>query len=112
MRSILFLMVVLRDVTQGRDEVALEVLEFIKSHQGLLDRIMRDDSPGVHLADLDELQLATAILSKVITSLSGQVQQVLILSTPYISTESVSCILLSGSGILASQRVNRCKFYF
>ncbi|KAG0620095.1 hypothetical protein M758_4G188900 [Ceratodon purpureus] len=49
----------------GRDEVALEVLEFIKSHQGLLDRILRDDTPGVHLADLDELQLATAILSKV-----------------------------------------------
>ena len=51
----------------GRDEVALEVLEFIKSHQGLLDRILRDDTPGVHLADLDELQLASAILSKVMT---------------------------------------------
>lgn len=52
---------------QSPDEVALEVLEFIKSHQGLLDRIMRDDTPGVNLADLDELQLATAILSKVMT---------------------------------------------
>jgi hypothetical protein len=61
------LIVVLRDVVQGRDEVALEVLEFIKSHQGLLDRILRDDTPGVHLADLEELQLATAILSKVMT---------------------------------------------
>lgn len=59
------LSVVPRDVVQGRDEVALEVLEFIKSHQGLLDRILRDDTPGVHLADLDELQLATAVLSKV-----------------------------------------------
>jgi len=72
MLSILSLIVVLRDVTQGRDEVALEVLEFIKSHQGLVDRIMRDDTPGLHLADLDELQLATAILSKVMTSFLGQ----------------------------------------
>lgn len=53
---------------QGRDEAALEILDFIKSHQGLLDRILRDDTPGVQLADLDELQLATAILSKVLIS--------------------------------------------
>lgn len=49
----------------GRDDVALEIVEFIKSHQGLLDRILRDDNNSVQLADLDELQLATAILSKV-----------------------------------------------
>ena len=67
MQAKLSLTVLLRDVVQGRDEVALEVLEFIKSHQGLLDRILRDDTPGVHLADLDELQLASAILSKVMT---------------------------------------------
>lgn len=54
------------EVVDGdRNEVALEVLDFIKSHHGLLDRILRDDNPNVHIADLDELQLATAILSKV-----------------------------------------------
>lgn len=50
---------------QGQDEVAAEILEFCKTHQGLLDRILRDDSPSVELGDLEELQLVTAILSKV-----------------------------------------------
>jgi nuclear pore complex protein Nup205 len=49
----------------GRDEVALEIADFMRSHQGLLDRILRDDAAGVQLADLEELQLATAIASKV-----------------------------------------------
>lgn len=73
MLSILSLINLLFGVTQGRDEVALEILEFIKSHQGLLDRIMRDDTPGPHLADLDELQLTTAILSKVMTVLAVKI---------------------------------------
>ncbi len=79
----------LRDVLQGRDEVALEVLEFIKSHQGLLDRILRDDTSGAHLADLDELQLATAILSKVMTLLPGFVKRMFPLSILKISNELV-----------------------
>jgi len=49
----------------GRDEVALEIADFMRSHQGLLDRILRDDAAGVQLADLEELQLVTAIASKV-----------------------------------------------
>jgi hypothetical protein len=53
------------EVLQGRDEVALEIADFMRSHQGLLDRILRDDAAGVQLADLEELQLATAIASKV-----------------------------------------------
>lgn len=61
----------LGNVMQDRNEVALEVLDFIKSHHGLLDRILRDDNPNVHIADLDELQLATAILSKVMILLPG-----------------------------------------
>jgi hypothetical protein len=53
------------EVLQGRDEVALEIADFMRSHHGLLDRILRDDAAGVQLADLEELQLATAIASKV-----------------------------------------------
>ncbi|EFJ20872.1 hypothetical protein SELMODRAFT_443756 [Selaginella moellendorffii] len=50
---------------KDRDEVALEVLEFVKLHHGLFDRILRDDGTKMYLADLEELHLATAILSKV-----------------------------------------------
>ncbi|KAJ7534968.1 hypothetical protein O6H91_12G012900 [Diphasiastrum complanatum] len=50
---------------KNRDEVALEILEFIKRHQGLFNRILRDESRRINLNDLEELQLATAILCKV-----------------------------------------------
>lgn len=47
------------------NEVASEVLEFIKAHHGLFSRILRDDRSGVQVENLEELELVTAILSKV-----------------------------------------------
>ncbi|KAI5084575.1 hypothetical protein GOP47_0000744 [Adiantum capillus-veneris] len=50
---------------KGGDEVTSEILEFVRGHHGLFARILRDDKSGVQLDDLEELDLVTAILSKV-----------------------------------------------
>lgn len=51
---------------QGGNEVTSEILEFIKGHHGLFARVLRDDKFGVQPEDLEELDLVTAIVSKVI----------------------------------------------
>lgn len=50
---------------KGGNEVTSEILEFIKGHHGLFARVLRDDKFGVQPEDLEELDLVTAIVSKV-----------------------------------------------
>lgn len=50
---------------QGQDEVVLEIIKFVKEHQGLLFNIMAHGGRSVRLSDLEEIHLVTSILSKV-----------------------------------------------
>ncbi|GBG63334.1 hypothetical protein CBR_g37692 [Chara braunii] len=50
---------------QGPDEVALQIIEFLKQHEGITRRMLDDARSTAHPADLEELQLTTAILAKV-----------------------------------------------
>ncbi|MCO5564372.1 hypothetical protein L7F22_018032 [Adiantum nelumboides] len=52
-------------IEKGGNEVTSEILEFLRGHHGLFARILRDDKSGVQLDVLEELDLVTAILSKV-----------------------------------------------
>lgn len=56
------------DVSEFLEEsnkVNREIIDFVKAHQGLFDRILRDDESQVHVQSLEELELAIAILTKV-----------------------------------------------
>ena len=46
--------------------MASDILEFIKGHSGLFARVLRDDKTGTQPESLEELNLVTAILSKVL----------------------------------------------
>ncbi|KAH7280638.1 hypothetical protein KP509_36G007000 [Ceratopteris richardii] len=50
---------------ESASEISSEILEFIKGHHGLFSRVLRDDKSGVHLNELQELDLVTGVLSKV-----------------------------------------------
>ncbi|CAM6098602.1 unnamed protein product [Calypogeia fissa] len=52
-------------IEKGQDEVVLEIIKFVKEHQGLLFHIMANESRSVQLSDLEEIHLVTSILSKV-----------------------------------------------
>jgi hypothetical protein len=54
-------------MTQGQDEVVLELIKFVKEHHGLLFHIMANEDRSVQLSNLEEIQLVTSILSKVPT---------------------------------------------
>eukprot|EP01018_Ginkgo_biloba_P012319 Gb_31636 [translate_table: standard] len=47
------------------NKVVHEIIDFIKAHKGLFDRILRDDDSHVHVPALEELELVIGILTKV-----------------------------------------------
>ncbi|KAL2621518.1 hypothetical protein R1flu_001723 [Riccia fluitans] len=49
----------------GQDEVLREILSFVKEHHSLLFHILANEPRAVRLSDLEEIQLVTAVLSKV-----------------------------------------------
>lgn len=65
---LVFCLTSLVDVSEFLEEtnkVNREIIDFVKSHQGLFDRILRDDEAQVHVQSLEELELAIAVLTKV-----------------------------------------------
>ncbi|KAH9317382.1 hypothetical protein KI387_019151, partial [Taxus chinensis] len=65
---LVFCLTQLIDISEFHEEtnkVVREIIEFVIAHQGLFDRILRDDDSQVHVQSLEELELAIAILTKV-----------------------------------------------
>ncbi|BBN13132.1 nuclear pore complex protein Nup205 [Marchantia polymorpha subsp. ruderalis] len=52
-------------VEKGQDEVVQEILKFVKEHHSLIFHILGNEPRAAQLSDLEEIQLVTAILSKV-----------------------------------------------
>eukprot|EP00897_Mesotaenium_endlicherianum_P008684 jgi/Mesen1/7844/ME000419S07149 len=50
---------------KSRDEVASQLADFVRSHESLMSHILSDASAAAHESDLEQLELATAILSRV-----------------------------------------------
>lgn len=51
--------------SKGQDDVVVQACQLVHAHEALFSRILLDASPTPRLADLEELELATAILSRV-----------------------------------------------
>lgn len=78
---------------QGQDEVVQEILKFVKEHHSLIFHILGNEPRAAQLSDLEEIQLVTAILSKVRTLDSFAFPKVAVIS-PYVVLFQISSLPL------------------